>query len=220
VPKLVTVGLVGLHIIHKTAKGQQFIWATFEHVNNAPSTTDLKNNLKPWYTFYNAQCDPNTDHYQCQPNAQVSPTLYFPHLPNDSYKDPIQVVRTTPISTTSSNNIVGLNQYVWAQINKANPNSVFLNYQLVNVLWANNNTKIQPGATVPLTKGDPQPNPGTRPVANTTMETYLQAKTCIDCHAYASIAPLNNNLNKKTINVLRETNTQKLDASSPKYASD
>jgi hypothetical protein len=43
-PRLVTVGLVGLHIIHKTAKSPQFIWATFEHINNAPSTADIKNN--------------------------------------------------------------------------------------------------------------------------------------------------------------------------------
>ena len=58
-PKLVTVGLVGLHIIHKTPHSPQFIWATFEHVNNAPSTSDISNNtLLPWYTFYNAACDP------------------------------------------------------------------------------------------------------------------------------------------------------------------
>ena len=66
-PKLVTVGLVGLHIIHKTANGQQFIWATFEHINNAPSSSDINSkNLLPQYTYYNANCNPNTDHYQCK----------------------------------------------------------------------------------------------------------------------------------------------------------
>ena len=219
-PKLVTVGLVGLHIIHKTAKGQQFIWATFEHVNNAPSTTDISSKtLKPWYTFYNANCNPSADHYKCQPNAQVSQN-YFPKNPPDPYQAPIQVVRTTPISTISTNNIAGLNQYVWGQISKANPTSVFLNYQLVNVLWSNNNTPISAGSQVPLTQGDPQPNPGVQPVANTTMETYLQSNTCLDCHAYAPIAPLTQGKARKTINVLQESKTRKLQAASPSYASD
>ena len=31
-----TVGLVGLHIIHKTVTQPQWIWATFEHVDNVP----------------------------------------------------------------------------------------------------------------------------------------------------------------------------------------
>jgi len=219
-PKLVTVGLVGLHIIHKTAKGQQFVWATFEHVNNAPSTADINSKtLLPWYTFFNGGCNPSTDHYQCQPNAQIQAN-YFPRLPQDSYVSPIQVVRTTPISNSTTNNIAGLNQYVWGKISNVNPNSVFLNYQLVNVLWASNSTNIPSGATVPLTKGDPQPNPGTQPVANTTLETYRQAKSCLDCHAFASIAPLNNKLNKKTVNVLQESNKQKVQAGTPIYASD
>src|SRR5262249_23753561 len=31
-----TVGLVGLHIVRKTEKRQQWIWATFEHLDNVP----------------------------------------------------------------------------------------------------------------------------------------------------------------------------------------
>ncbi|MFY9835280.1 MAG: hypothetical protein WAK55_02210, partial [Xanthobacteraceae bacterium] len=97
-PRLVTVGLVGLHIIHKTSKSPQFIWATFEHVNNAPSAADIKNNaLRTWYTFYNADCNPQADHYGCRPNAQPlgnSPDHpAFPRYPADPYDAPVQVVR-------------------------------------------------------------------------------------------------------------------------------
>src|SRR5437763_13489978 len=89
-PRLVTVGLVGLHIIHKTAKAPQFVWATFEHVNNAPSTADIQNNtLLPWYTYFNRNCDRQADHYQCSPNAQTrsqsSEHPQFPHHPVDPH---------------------------------------------------------------------------------------------------------------------------------------
>ena len=66
------MGLTGLHIIHKTKNSPQFIWATFEHVNNAPNKNEIKNknNLLKWYTFYNLNCDPKKDHYKCNLNAQ------------------------------------------------------------------------------------------------------------------------------------------------------
>ena len=222
-PKVVTVGLVGLHIIHKTVNGQQFFWATFEHVNNAPSTTDITNKtLKSWYTYYNANCDPSKDYYKCAWNAGSSPTTclpYFPQQPPDPYQAPMQVVRTTPISTLSTNNIASLNQYMWNQIKLANPDSVFLNYQLVNVLWPNNNTTIPAGAMTPLTSGDAQPPSTQQIVANTTMETYFQScNTCLNCHVNAPIATVSSS--PKPVNVLRLSLSKSLQASSGTYASD
>ena len=181
-PALVTVGLVGLHIIRKTPNAQQFVWSTFEHVNNDPSTTDLQNQtLKAWYTYYNLNCNKETDYYGCTPNRRPVPGT-------DPYNAPVQVVRTTPLSTSTVNNIVALNQSVWATIAAANPNSVFLNYQLVNTLWPNANTSIPPGATTPLTKGNSQPPETQQPVASTILETYHQNIDCLTCHASAPVA--------------------------------
>jgi hypothetical protein len=213
-PQLVTVGLVGLHIIHKTPSGQQFIWATFEHVNNAPSTTDISaGTLLDWYTYYNASCDPATDHYQCKPNAQPQPGT-------DPYNAPVQVLRLNPIDTSAGvNNVAGLNYYVWQQIAKVNPNSVYLNYQLVNVLWPSQNTAIPPGATTPLTQGNAQPSAAVEKVANTTLETYFQTtKTCLDCHVYAPIASVTTG-NVVTIRSMRGPNAV-VAGSSATYASD
>ena len=182
-PKLVTVGLVGLHIIHKTQKAQQFVWATFEHRHNAPSVADIaKGELEKWYTYYDLDCD-DAD---CPPNKM--PTTTGPD--KTPYDRPIQVVRTQPISSTTVNDIAALNDRVWDTIGEANPDSVFLNYQLVNVLWPNVNSPIQRGAVVPLPSGSPQP-PNQR-VANTTMETYHQNLSCLDCHQDAAIASVSN----------------------------
>lgn len=188
-PKQVTVGLVALHIIRKTPNAQQFMWSTFEHKYNAPSRTELSNPSLPWYTYYNLNCNPTTDYYQCKQNQPPkSCNGEGATCTPDPYTAPVQVVRNTPISSTTTNDIAGLNKSVWATISAANPDSVFLNYQLVNVLWPNNNTPIGAGATVPLTNGDAQPPVNQQPVANVVLETYHQNLNCLSCHASAPIA--------------------------------
>jgi hypothetical protein len=184
-PQTVVVGLVGLHIIHKTALGQQFIWATFEHVDNCPDRDQVANNkLAPSYTYYNPNCDPQTDRYKCVANANPKTA----GSPPNPYNAPIQVVRQTPIPSRANDNVTGLNQAVWNVIRTANPKSVFLNYQLVNTLWSNQSTHISAGARTPLFAGQLSPGPSQEPVANTTLETYVQNLTCLACHASAPVA--------------------------------
>jgi len=182
-PKNVTVGLVGLHIIHKTALGQQFIWATFEHVDNCPDVTQVAAKTTRPYTYYNPKCDPKTDAYACKVNA--NPSTYKPAKP---YSAPQQVVRSVPVPTRANNNVAGLNQYVWAQIKATSPKSVYLNYMLVNTLWSNQNTTIAPGARTPLYANQLSPAPNQEPVSNATLETYVQNLTCLTCHASAPVA--------------------------------
>jgi hypothetical protein len=187
-PKTVVVGLTGLHIIHKTALGQQFIWATFEHKQNAPDATQVAaKQFSPPYTYYNPDCDPSTDYYKCVANADPASV----NGGKNPYDAPIQVVRTTPIATRPNNDVAGLNQYVWTQvIAPQSADSTFLNYQLVNTLWSNQNTTVPAGSRVPLPAPQLSPGPSQEPVANTTMETYVQNLTCLACHASAPIAKL------------------------------
>ncbi|MCQ4163256.1 hypothetical protein [Tahibacter harae] len=185
-PKQVIVGLVGLHIIHKTALGQQFIWATFEHRDNVPSKSQVAaGRLDRPYTYYNPNCNPATDYYKCVVNANPAKV----NGGKNPYNAPIQAVRETDIPTRPNNDVAGLNQYVWSQVIAAqNPDSVYLNYELVNTLWSNQNTTIAPGSRVPLPAPQLSPGPSQEPVANTTMETYVQSLTCLACHASAAIA--------------------------------
>lgn len=215
-PKLVTVGLVAIHIIRKTPNAQQFVWSTFEHVNNAPSTTDISNKtLKAWYTYFNLACNPASDYYKCAQNQAPIPG-------KDPYTAPVQVVRSSPISNSSVNNIVALNQSVWTTIAAANAKSVFLNYQLVNVLWPNANTSITAGATTPLTDGDAQPPLAQQPVANTVLETYHQNLNCLSCHTAAPVASTTSL--KAPLRIMRQTtlstNPPALGASATTLASD
>jgi hypothetical protein len=215
--KNVVVGLVGLHIIHKTALGQQFIWATFEHIDNAPNQTEVASGKLPRssYTYYDPKCDPKTDYYQCTANA--NPVTYKGARKPNPLNAPIQVVRTTDIPTRANDNVVGLNEYVWNQIRAANPDSVFLNYQLVNVLWSNQNTPIQVGARTPLIAAQMSPGPSQEPVSNTTMETYVQSLTCITCHANAPIAPVKP---PRTIKIVDPAKSRTPETAQNSYASD
>lgn len=182
VKKNVVVGLVGLHIIHKTALGQQFIWATFEHRENCPDKDQVASgNLNARYTYYNPKCNPATDHYKCVANA--NPATYG--TGKNPYTAPIQVVRETPIASRPNDDVKSLNEYVWSLLSA---DSVYRNYELVNTLWSNQNTTIAAGSRVPLFAGQLSPGPSQEPVTNTTLETYVQSLTCLTCHASAPIA--------------------------------
>jgi hypothetical protein len=209
--KVVTVGLVGLHIIHKTQSAQQFVWATFEHVDNVPesATTDSGQ-----FTYFNPACDPSTDHYKCKVNRVPTIPCKSESPPDpkvcDPYDAPMQIVRTTPLNNSPTNPIVQLNSAVQEMIASTNSDSVFQNYELVNVLWPDNSTEIERGARVPLTCGDATPPPSQEIVANAVIETFLQGgttgepdpqpdpcnagardyrgDTCLTCHTFGNVA--------------------------------
>jgi hypothetical protein len=190
------VGLVGIHIIHKTAKAQQLAWATFEHLDNDPDANEVKAGVTHSYTYYNAKCDPATDHYKCQvnyPPCNVK-TSQNKCTKQDPYDAPVQVVRVDPLPSYVNQ----LNGRVKQSIVTANPKSVFQYYRLINVLWPNQNTTIPPYALDPLYDGVPQPPNTQGGLLNTTMETYFQGDldpqhrqqklNCLNCHVSGAIA--------------------------------
>lgn len=180
----IVVGLVGLHIVHKTPKAKQLTWATFEHVDNDPDSQQVAVGAVAAHTYYNPNCDKATDPYDCAANTQP-PSCGTGSTPPCNYAAPMQVVRSTPLPA----NVVSLNEYVRGLIVQANSRSVFQYYRLVNVMWPNSNTTVPPGATTPLTAGNAQPPMGQGGLANTTMETYVQTThSCLTCHTYAPIS--------------------------------
>lgn len=176
-----TVGLVGLHIIRRMKGADQFVWSTFEQVDNNPDSNGSINlpanpnrKASPGYTYYNPDCDPETDYYKCEPNKRPDA--------GDPYDKPMQITRLTPVEDTA--NLT--NQYAWSLFPAE---SVFNYYRLIDVQWPNQTTTILPQRRIPLTTGDITPSSTTRIVANTTMETYVQdSKSCMDCHRSADIA--------------------------------
>lgn len=168
----VTVGLVGLHVLRKTTLFPDLVWATFEHVDNAPDAGDPAPAAPgggPW-TFFDPDCaDPCTPSWQDPPAADTPAGT------------PVQVERRFPVGAANS--------AVQDAIRAVNPDSVWQYYQLVNTLWFAGGAQPPPGpgATTPLNPGQFTSNNQTA-VANTTMETYVQAMNCTGCHASAPVA--------------------------------
>ena len=155
------MGLVGLHITQKTPSAPQWIWSTFEQVNNVPGPA-----ADGPLSFYSPGC------LSCAINRQTKPGT------------PNQIKRTTPIPSTNPNcnnpsaamdNVDWLNDDVRKALKTAG--SVFRNYELVNTQWP-----------VPPTYLKPETAFTVRPtvLANTTMETFVQpTSSCMGCHAMA-----------------------------------
>ncbi|HLA53510.1 MAG TPA: hypothetical protein VK618_09410, partial [Flavitalea sp.] len=98
---------------------------------------------------------------------------------------PIQVARVTPLDNTATS----VNSTMQGQIAKFYPRSVFQYYELVNVIWS---TNPQPDPTTPIPSPrqlNAQYMQPTIPVANSTMESYIQHTTCTGCHTGSTIAP-------------------------------
>lgn len=173
-----TVGLVAMHILHKTQNFPMWIWTTFEHNNNAPDSAAVAKGAGNNYLFYNpaapAAWTPNT--------PPDTPYLWQPIKPYASGaayqgKYGTQVVQTLPIADYTQK----INQS-WQ---KALGNSVWANYRLIISQWG-------------VAKGDnptvPQDTVGIPALAsNPVLETYFQQSSCLtSCHIFAKDAVGNN----------------------------
>ncbi|PRQ02671.1 cytochrome c family protein [Enhygromyxa salina] len=192
--RAMTVALVALHIIHKTETQPTWIWATFEHVDNTPDNSEAANTTKTW-TFFDPNCAPKTVSNIpefCQFKGQSEVTVgcdssAWNQAPQywigEDCPDPVpvQVTRVAPIDANAS----AANHAAWQAVTAAGyTDSVWLNYQLVNVQWSTNPPTSQP-KLVPLDVLSMQPDSN---IANTVLETYIQDKRCVDCHRKATIA--------------------------------
>jgi hypothetical protein len=167
-----TVGLVGLHIGHKTQSAPQWLWSTFEHVDNVPTEADVKNGkLKAKYNYYDPKCK------NCKPN-EIPPRPWDPTKISTFHS---QIVRmdqfNLPIYARSA---AARNADAQKLLLGVNPKSVWANYELISTMW-------------PTDPKQPFGAPAPTLLANTTLETYIQKKTplvssnCIECHNNATM---------------------------------
>jgi hypothetical protein len=152
------MGLVGLHIVHKTPSRPQWVWSTFEHVDNVAVGPGAAPNARP---TFNDPCGP-----QQGDGVNVLPAPLSAANPPRANPNPVQVVSFNPIneSTRKSNDLYHNHRLV--------KDTVWKNYQLVATQWP----------TRPKAGGTGVPFPRTR-VANVTMETEYWRNSCMNCHA-------------------------------------
>jgi hypothetical protein len=183
--ELLTVGLVGIHMVHKTAGAPQWVWSTFEHVDNCP--TEGETPSKPSYNFFS----------KASPAPSPNEPPPRPWDPNkiEPPERRVQVVRKIPIEPAQK----ALNASFQAALRKVNPESVWLNYELISTQWP-----TKPAATCDVetsARVDRIGTPAPQFLGNSTLESYIQGKvpnvssSCMECHAnattYTSARPSN-----------------------------
>jgi len=182
----VTVGLVGFHIVHKTNDFGNYLWETFEQVDNTPADPSNPGPTPPegWGFFKPGSSTPANQQPKC-PNGQPvsAPCDFQPtssHL-NDKTGGPTQAVRlnTIPKSPNNGNGqLLQVNTAVQNDLHAINPNSVWQYYELVDAQWQ---TTPAPQLCSAAKSFFPANN-----VANMTMETYHQTSSCMGCHQGAA----------------------------------
>jgi hypothetical protein len=180
----VTVALVGFHIAGVVAGHPEMIWATFEHVRNAPNVpTDLPLEdvvSKDDFTFYTA----NTTLADCNVNYTSSNQLVL----NEATQElsPIsqacrfyQYGNASGVNTINDKNIADLNTSVDALFDNSD---IWKNYQEVGAIWFKGENNLKPGmslATDTLLSGSLS-------LSNSTIETFTQVAStennCFRCH--------------------------------------
>jgi hypothetical protein len=166
VERNVTVGLVGLHIGHKSQTSPQWIWATFEQVDNLAVDNVAHPTLSP--SFFDASCPICAVDLQPQTVNGVYPRV------------PTQVWRSIPIPPDKA----ALNSEAAAAFAKIG--AVWQYYQLIDTQWPTSPKTAPspwngplPDAVANKPGGDPTPVF----LTNVTMETYFQGGNEAACNA-------------------------------------
>jgi hypothetical protein len=167
------VALVGLHIVTKTLDRPQWIWSSFEHVDNVPG---LRGEPTPPpnvpYSFYDPKLPPTLL------PATRPPSVSSRNVESDPA--PMQVVRKHMIFPKTMDS----NKDYWKQ--PEIQGKVWQNYMLVVTQWSETSL---PGG--PANDGDPFPKTGFN-LSNSTLETYFQdadengIPSCMTCHAVSN----------------------------------
>jgi hypothetical protein len=184
----VTVGLIGFHIGHKVDGLAQWVWSSFEQVDNVPNDDGSKPAGR--MSLNNGTGDPKTvDGWANRPEVKRE-------VPADK-RVKAQITRFNPIPTTpAGSSTVDINNFY----RKAIETTVWANYQLVITQW--------PASPVPQSQFKPKENQGVYPqdagqpfpvnnAVNTAIESFFQSQSdaagaggnsCMQCHYGAGIA--------------------------------
>ena len=145
----VTLGLIGFHIAHKTSGQPQWVWSTFEHVDNLaaatgkptltdPACTACPLNNKPLPPGEPVPADPSQPNLP--PKAQYKWSASPPFAATNQ-RIPTQVKRVNPLKART----VQLNLDWQAALRNVAADSVWQNYQLINTQWPTKPFARKPG---------------------------------------------------------------------------
>ena len=198
----VTVALVGLHVVGVTANHPEFLWGTFEQVENAPdlplgmayNSTDPVSNQS--FTFYAANtpanaCNPKSVTLKVSDPAKqtVAPVTNVFRQFATGGADPARTQDITAVNQAAQTEMAGMGKLRPPQPSE----TVWANYKLIGTLWLKACT-LQPGVSQLEKQGIASID-----LANATLETFFQGPqnnfngnsmaNCFMCHNTGGSGP-------------------------------
>lgn len=201
----VLLGLVGMHLVRTTPLHPEAMWATFEHVDNAPVCNNASAELHNW-SFISQEAkaclSSGKSPFDCQTQFKLNQATSEASLTGTpSNICQVYITGTDPADQNALQNffdIEELNQQLMgpggfiSSLPSSNPMSVWQNYFAVGGIWVTDPSK---------SSGQPNPNPsltnqrGSLELTNTVAETTFQGKfqsdgsrsaafNCFGCHGY------------------------------------
>jgi hypothetical protein len=190
----VQLALVGMHVVGSTFGHPEMVWATFEHVGNAPlatysytstggTKTVNQNTSGTWVFTANGSSGPfNIPHMfftgpSGSPANSIQAEGSFNISPSDTLRlEPFGLNGTDAIGNTE---VISMDNHVLSMMASGDVRG---NYVMTGATWT-------PFGSDPV---GPNPGVGTNLLANTTMETYVQGSNCFSCHQNFSTPPPTN----------------------------
>jgi hypothetical protein len=197
--KTVKLAMVGIHVVGSTAGHSEMIWATFEHVNNAPNAeysyintnnatiTVPQNTAGNWLFSANNSTGPFNELHMSFVTPNIESVSPFTISPSDTIRwkawGGASDSRPNPLDTNtaaSNTEIISINNSVRGMLASGDVRN---NYIMTGSTWTI-------GGAAP-TGFFPNGNQvGTSKLSNTTMETYQQGSNtlfatgtnCFSCH--------------------------------------
>ena len=169
-----TAGLVGLHIVHRTPSRREWVWSSFEHIDNL----DAPDGIRPTYR---------------DPDITTGPVNVLEAIVDDTHppktnptRTQVKRIKAIHDSTKKTNERYRNHEDV--------SGTVWKNYQLVMTQWptmpaaSDSEFKLRSHQAYPQGAGTPFPmdTPGSgTSISNVTMETptpFQQQFSCMRCH--------------------------------------
>lgn len=200
-----TVALVGLHVVGVVDGHPEFIWSTFEHVDNAPGIDFKALDPKTYRVADPMKPVDTTRDFLFYPmgakagDCNKKQPLKFKSEADQTFEPTTPVFRHFKFGAAQNDEdpaVKTLNKNVWDAINKLAPKlSVWKNYKLVGAVWLNNPAYFKEG--LDFARRDKQDHDPAMPgsvdrrilggetkLSNSTMETFTQLtkQNCFFCH--------------------------------------
>jgi len=200
-PRPEMVALVGLHVVGTTPGHSEFVWASFEHVENSPTQLKLLPPTDPTpvdcakdYTFYRKGTPTNKTNVNPVPDDDTTPQTPLTLL--DAGKQTLSPIVDIYREFNSGDDFIHpdddvctLNGSVRSKLAAIPSLSVWSNYQLIGAVWLKDPaTDFKAGKTFPVhnppNEAEQKIFAGERLLSNSTMETFTQHKqfNCFSCH--------------------------------------